>query len=63
VTPTGIPALTGLVQLDAPSRAAANTRTLKLDRRAYRIAADVFRGIPHAELAEHDDDATATLAP
>jgi hypothetical protein len=48
--------LVDLVDLDPKARAAANARTLELDRRAYSIAADVFRGSPRATLADHDDD-------
>jgi hypothetical protein len=41
--------------LSPKARAAANARTLKLDKRAYDVAADVWRDTPRAALADHDD--------
>lgn len=41
--------LTKLRHLGEEEMAAARDRALKLDRRAYDLAAEVFRGTPHAE--------------
>jgi hypothetical protein len=47
--------LVSLVPLGPQDRAQANARTLQLDRRAYRIAADVWAGTPRAVLADDSD--------
>jgi hypothetical protein len=61
VEPVGNPemerlALTEVVQLNRRELMEANLRTLKLDRRAYHEAADVYGGTPPARLLGHGDD-------
>jgi hypothetical protein len=48
--------LVDLRSLGPKARAAANARTLKLDKRAYDVAADVWRDTPRAALEDHDDE-------
>jgi hypothetical protein len=47
--------LIDLRTLSPKARAAANARTLKLDKRAYNVAADVWEDTPRAALAFVDD--------